>query len=437
MKKCPSCQKTYEDNMKFCQSDGTPLVVVAEDTPSDDPFKTMVASDINLPVEGPETPEAAEPKDETPTRPPVREPVSFSPATPPAQESAAPPAQEPATPPAQESAPPPKASPPEPAAPQTPEKSATPPPATSVSDDDENGDVLEIPGETDDADPMKTIVVSSSDTSDNIKVPPAEPATHSPAAPQAPVSPPPPASKPDLEAETMIAPEIPKFSEPDVQPPDLDAGSGIPLPPEKQTPAAPPPETPADSKPSIPIPSPFEESMPPGVAFPEDPPFEQSGTPQPEASQPDAATPPQSPFAEPAGASDASPDEDWDVSTPDEASPATPAVASTSAPSPFGNNSILSVPDPVEPGTEGENKTLAIVSLVSGILSVICCFSVITGPVALITGFMARSKIGQDPATYGGGTFALIGMILGVLGTILFVILVALQFLGALGELNF
>ena len=41
MKKCPTCQKTFDDNLRFCQSDGTPLV---EDAPPPDPYATMVAS---------------------------------------------------------------------------------------------------------------------------------------------------------------------------------------------------------------------------------------------------------------------------------------------------------------------------------------------------------------------------------------------------------
>ncbi len=41
MKKCPVCEKTFEDSMRFCQSDGTPLV---EDALPLDPYKTMVAS---------------------------------------------------------------------------------------------------------------------------------------------------------------------------------------------------------------------------------------------------------------------------------------------------------------------------------------------------------------------------------------------------------
>jgi hypothetical protein len=39
MKKCPKCQKTFDDAMRFCQVDGTPLV---DDEPVD-PYKTMVA----------------------------------------------------------------------------------------------------------------------------------------------------------------------------------------------------------------------------------------------------------------------------------------------------------------------------------------------------------------------------------------------------------
>lgn len=41
MKKCPTCEKTFEDSMRFCQTDGTPLV---EDAPAFDPYATVVAS---------------------------------------------------------------------------------------------------------------------------------------------------------------------------------------------------------------------------------------------------------------------------------------------------------------------------------------------------------------------------------------------------------
>lgn len=61
MKKCPTCDKTFNDGMKFCQTDGTPLVESVDAAPENrfttvvaspdeiasaipvDPFKTMVA----------------------------------------------------------------------------------------------------------------------------------------------------------------------------------------------------------------------------------------------------------------------------------------------------------------------------------------------------------------------------------------------------------
>src|SRR5687768_9436888 len=41
MKKCPICQRTFDDDKRFCQSDGTPLV---EAGASSDPYATVVAS---------------------------------------------------------------------------------------------------------------------------------------------------------------------------------------------------------------------------------------------------------------------------------------------------------------------------------------------------------------------------------------------------------
>lgn len=45
MKRCPTCDKTFDDNMRFCQADGTPLV---EDVAPLDPYKTMVARPEDL-----------------------------------------------------------------------------------------------------------------------------------------------------------------------------------------------------------------------------------------------------------------------------------------------------------------------------------------------------------------------------------------------------
>ena len=77
---------------------------------------------------------------------------------------------------------------------------------------------------------------------------------------------------------------------------------------------------------------------------------------------------------------------------------------------------------------QGQNNTLAIVSLVSGILSILCC-GLIAGIPALITGYIARNNAAQNPQMYGGGGLALAGMIMGglsILFSILYIIFVVL-----------
>ncbi|MBC7900932.1 MAG: DUF4190 domain-containing protein [Saprospiraceae bacterium] len=80
------------------------------------------------------------------------------------------------------------------------------------------------------------------------------------------------------------------------------------------------------------------------------------------------------------------------------------------------------------------NQTLAIVSLVLGIVGLIGCAG-LTGPVALITGFMARKKVSQNPMEYGGDGMALAGIITGAVGTVilLLVILYMIFVFGVIG----
>jgi hypothetical protein len=67
------------------------------------------------------------------------------------------------------------------------------------------------------------------------------------------------------------------------------------------------------------------------------------------------------------------------------------------------------------PRTDG----LAIASLIIGIVSLVCsfiCLGVVLGPTAAIMGFISRQKIATSGGAVGGGTLALVGMILGILG---------------------
>lgn len=80
-------------------------------------------------------------------------------------------------------------------------------------------------------------------------------------------------------------------------------------------------------------------------------------------------------------------------------------------------------------GTGGQDQTLAIVSLVCGILS-LCACGILTGIPALITGYMARNNVDSNPAQYGGRGMATAGMILGgisVVFTVLYLIFVIIS----------
>lgn len=65
------------------------------------------------------------------------------------------------------------------------------------------------------------------------------------------------------------------------------------------------------------------------------------------------------------------------------------------------------------PVVGGQNKTLPIISLVLGIVSLCCYISPLTGIAALITGFMGMKNVNNDPAQYGGKGLAIAGMVMG------------------------
>ena len=62
---------------------------------------------------------------------------------------------------------------------------------------------------------------------------------------------------------------------------------------------------------------------------------------------------------------------------------------------------------------------LAIAALVIGIVSIVCsivCLGIIFGPSAAIMGFISRQRIATSGGMMGGGTLALVGLILGIVG---------------------
>jgi len=72
------------------------------------------------------------------------------------------------------------------------------------------------------------------------------------------------------------------------------------------------------------------------------------------------------------------------------------------------------------PGQSQSASNQAITALVLGILSAICCN--LLGPVAWYLGVQERKAIREGRSPLAGDSLALIGMILGIIGTIFLVI---------------
>lgn len=84
-------------------------------------------------------------------------------------------------------------------------------------------------------------------------------------------------------------------------------------------------------------------------------------------------------------------------------------------------------PPPGAPGGYGgpatpKSNVLAIVSLVTGILGVLCCGSAVFSVAALVCGFLGRKQIEESAGTQKGSGMALAGLILGAVGVVLAVI---------------
>lgn len=191
-----------------------------------------------------------------------------------------------------------------------------------------------------------------------------------------------------IEIPPLAPPEPPKFEEPSLSPPSFGDVSPPPSPFSSKSEEAPAnPTTP-------PIPSPFSEPK----SAPKPPEFKEPEPVFPKAaSGPFDATPPAAAQAE------------W---TPP------PAPKPSTVPQNLGTNEPMQNA-PVSASPKGQNQTLAIVSLVAGILGLtVCCGALLPSLLAMILGFMAKSKATNDPVNYGGKGLALGGIITGLLGLI-------------------
>lgn len=372
MKRCPTCQKEFADSMRFCQTDGTPLVEVAEKAPPPDPYKTVVGGSIKMDDDLLQIPEKEDPMKTMVS--PMSAPKTDAPPPPP-------PPQKPISEPLANMSPPPPSPPREESKPR--EQSPLQPPKFNEPN--------LSPPSFGDSSPSSN--VSSGSLSKN-----EPPKFDSPKSD--PLPPPPPFGSSPFSNEPGGGRSDSPFSKPST------GGSTGSSPFDK--PASSPPPPPQQS-------SPFDKTPPPPYKDPEPmfggqqapPQFNQTPFGQPQTPFGQQNEPFNQPFQQ----------NEW-------APPPAPVAG--------WQDQGLGANTPFQPPMAGgQNNTLAIVSLVCGILS-ICLCGIVTGIPALITGFMAKNKADTNPAEFGGRGMALAGMItggigtvLGILGIIYYIILIA------------
>ncbi|HEX6279669.1 MAG TPA: DUF4190 domain-containing protein [Pyrinomonadaceae bacterium] len=314
MKKCPTCDREFDDAMRFCQTDGTALV---DAPPPVDPYKTMVARPEDIAS----------------------------------------------------------------AIPQSGASSGAPGDSgSSISDSGTDEEVLDLPAD----DPKKTMYASEEEIRSAM-----------------------------AEVDEPVVDLPPSSSEP--QPPEFIAGENKPVSPLAAVQEEADRLSVDSSKTSPPIPSPFGGAPggPSSVSGPQEGRYDvPEAQESPRFAQPEPPSPGFNPFNESASATEDSrmAEADW---TP------TPAAQQDQGRHEENMQNPQYQPGSGLPAAGGQNKTLAIVSLVAGILGLtLCCGWFLPSLLGLILGFMARSKANQNPAEYGGGGLATGGIITGALGLV-------------------
>ena len=331
MKKCPTCGKTFDDNLRFCQIDGTPLVdeqPAAAAPPQDDapfdPYATIVGV----------------PKSAVPPSTPAEAPV-------------------------------------EPSAPQSGGSLTLEPVADEEIDTARTASSIPVAPPDDildlGVDPLKTMYVSDVEMKEVLGT--ASQGSETPAE----------ELRAD-EAETEI---------------------GFPPPPPSPFDSSPPPSSPyseGSDPDQIPVPAPpsFIGSDPSG--------FDEAAT----VIQPSMSGPSEPPQSQP---------QEWAPPPPPPQQMQQQEWAPPPAPTPEWQDQPIGSNTPFQPppagAAGGENKTLAVVSLVCGIVSLLCCSWFVVGLAAVITGFIARKNIKADPGQYTGSGMALAGIICGAISMVL------------------
>jgi hypothetical protein len=91
---------------------------------------------------------------------------------------------------------------------------------------------------------------------------------------------------------------------------------------------------------------------------------------------------------------------------------------------PYGQQQQFGYPT-YAPPNHPKATTALVLGLISTIGAFMCLLPALAGPFAWFTGAKARRQIRETPAQYGGSGAATAGMVLGIIGTVLLVLVVA------------
>ena len=359
MKKCPICEKTFEDSMRFCQTDGTPLLNFIEAAP-DDPLKTTLVRQDEIasmiPPEDPFKTGVADSKSKDDSGDLLQLPEEFDAMK------------------------------------------------TVVSPSAANFD-LNL------SEPQDAPILPSSSPFDT----PFEPKIEAPLSDFT-VPEPPKFSEPSLSPPNfgnMSAPQSfdeQKYSDDEPPPTAIYMPDSNPFSSEPLTPQSPfgssPFDKPMNNPMDAPIPSPFDAPKPVIPAYKEP--------------EPIISTPQSNPFDTPSPFGGGQMEQqNQGFNQPVQQNDWTPPPAPGSNWQDQGLGANTPFQPPMSGG--GQDQTMAVVSLICGIAGFVICQLV--APVALVTGFMARKKAQENPQQFGGEGLALAGMILGGIGTLLLLLI--------------
>jgi len=356
MKKCPTCENTFDDALRFCQTDGTPLVEI-NDTAPEDPYKTTVGRQDNF--------ASAIPSD------PFKTMVAGSFKKDDSGNLL-----------------------------QLPEENQDPLKTMFISDEEmkkqlagsepEKEKIIEVP-------PLDNVSPPSAEKYDSPYTSPPPPLKFN----EPGLSPP---SFGDLSSGSQSADSTATESGSENISSPFSGSSSKDIPsPFDQKQAGGDTKNPFDnspfSQPNAPIPSPFSDAKPTSYNPPSAPlpTYKESDPPSYEQNNPFSQTP----FGQ----------SSMPVNQPLQQTEWTPP------PVPDSNwqNQEIGANTPFQPPASGagQNQTLPIVSLILGIVSLCCYISPLTGIAAVIIGYLGMKNANNDPVNYGGKTMAIVGMILG------------------------